>query len=331
MIRPGSNRTSSDARRLGRRSTRRVSAVALAALLVGGATGCDTGDGRQLRDPVFDLPAPPVTVLDVTPQEIPTLPTLPTLPPSSEPVVESSDERSAIEIERLSSPANATAEMVGTGALATDAVTVDDDPADVLSFEVHEDGRFTLRVWIEVEGAHTVCVADACGRVYTLAPDAESPEEVIAKIEQALPLAQVYLDYTTEFPDWVVQIGGAMSGTGGTTDPDTKTVTIYRNRGRSVDDFVRTILHEFGHVVDFERLDDTARLSYLELRGLEPATPWRGEQAHRLDQWGRQPSEDFAEVMVAIWTADRWSPRTEQLAPSPSAEVQAAVSALITP
>ena len=48
-------------------------------------------------------------------------------------------------------------------------------PADVLSFEVDEDGGFTLQVWIEDEGAHTVCVADACSQVYTLAPDAESP------------------------------------------------------------------------------------------------------------------------------------------------------------
>jgi hypothetical protein len=323
MIRPRNNRRSPDLRVAGLVATVAVMVVA-----------CDIGDGRQLREPVFDLPPPPVTTVEAPPQESPTLPA-PTATPTSEPVPESilasTVGRSPIEIERLSSPANATAEMIGTGALVTDPVTVDDDPADVLSFDVHGDGRFTLQVWIDDEGAHTVCVSDACGRVYTLAADAETPDEVIAKIEQALPLAEAYLAYPVEFPEWSVEIGGALSGTGGTTDADTKTITIYRNRGRSVDDFVRTILHEFGHVTDFERLDDFERASYLELRDIDPATMWRDEQAHRLDQWGLQPSEDFAEVMVAIWTDDRWSPRTEQLAPPPSADVRAAVDLLIIP
>ena len=199
----------------------------------------------------------------------------------------------------------------------------------MLSFDLYENGRFNLQVWIDDEGAHTVCVADACGRVYTLAADADTPEEVIAKIEQAIPLAQEYFDFPSEYPDWVIEIGGALSGTGGTTDPDTKTVKIYRNRGRSVDDFVRTILHEFGHVTDFERLDDVERSAYLDLRGIDPSIVWRDEQAHRLDEWGMQPSEDFAEVMVAIWTDERWLPRTEQLAPAPSNDAQAAVQLLV--
>ena len=32
------------------------------------------------------------------------------------------------------------------------------------------DGSYELRVFVADEGAHTVCVATACGRVYTLAP-----------------------------------------------------------------------------------------------------------------------------------------------------------------
>ncbi|HSH10874.1 MAG TPA: hypothetical protein VLA10_03735, partial [Ilumatobacter sp.] len=72
--------------------------IALVALLVGGMTGCATGDGRQLRDPVFDLPAPPVTLLDVTPQEIPTLPPF-SLAPTSEPVLETIVAQSSVEIE----------------------------------------------------------------------------------------------------------------------------------------------------------------------------------------------------------------------------------------
>jgi hypothetical protein len=250
-----------------------------------------------------------------------------TIPVTSAPI----SERQPIVIERLDSPANAVAQMTGTGARATDPVTVDGKPADVLSFvgDAADSGNFSVQVWIEDQGAHTVCVATSCGRVYTLAPNAESPEEMLATIEQALILTDEYLDYETEFPDWTVEVGGALSGTGGTTDVDTQTVTIYRNRGRSVDDYVRTILHEFGHVADAERLDDAERAVYLALRGINPSVVWRDAQAHRLEDWARQPSEDFAEVMVMFWTSGRWEPRTTELAASPDAGQLASIAALI--
>jgi len=287
-------------------------------------TSC-AGDERKLTDPVFDLPAPPVTVAETAPGN------LVTVQPTIAPVTDSIATHRLIEIEELFSPANATAEMSGVGAVPTDLVTVDGEPADVLSLDVDAQSQFVLQVWIDDEGPHTVCVADACGRVYTLAADADSPQEVIAKIEQAMPLAKRYLDYPAEFGDWEVSIGAALAGTGGTTDSDTMTVTIYRNRGRTIDDFVRTILHEFGHVADFERLDDAERGEYLELRGIGPSTAWRDEAAHRLDQWGYQPSEDFAEVMVAIWSNQRWQPRTDQLAPPPSADALARIAKLTAP
>ena len=238
--------------------------------------------------------------------------------------------REPIVIERLNSPSNATAELAGTGATASDPVTVDGEPADVLSFEGGEpNATFRLQIWIEDEGAHTVCVAATCGRVYTLAPDAETPEQVTEHIDQAIPLALEYLDYPAVFPEWNLEIGGALSGTGGTTDLQTKTVTIHRNRGRTVDDFVRTILHEFGHVADAELLDDTERAQYLALRGIDPATLWRDPGATRLDQWGHQPSEDFAEVMVMIWSAGRWTPRTSELASTPADSALTEVAGLL--
>jgi hypothetical protein len=275
--------------------------------LVGGLfvlalAGC-ADDGRELRSPT--APPPVTTVVPLA-----TLPA-PTLPAESLSASTVASSASTIEVEQLFSPANATAEMTGSGARVTDPVTVDDEPADVLRFDVADDGTFLLQVWIVDEGAHTVCVADACGRVYTLAPDAESPEEITAMIEAALPLARGYLDWEVEFPGWTVEIGGALAGTGGSTDVDNRTVTVYRNRGRTVDEFVRTILHELGHVVDAEYLDDESRSEYTAIRGYAPDTPWRADGSHRIDQWARQPSEDFAELMVAIWTEGRWEPRTD--------------------
>jgi hypothetical protein len=291
--------------------------VALAGLL---ATTACSSDGRELADPVFPPPATepaPTTTLVLVDE----LPGEPTDPPSASAPAEAAGR---VVIDRLYSPANATAELTGTGAVFGDPVTVDGEPADLLSFDI-DDGVFTAQVWIEVEGAHTVCVADACGRVFTLAPDAESPEEVVAKIEEAIVLAAEILPYDELFPEWSIEIGGALSGTGGTADADRRVVTVYRNRGRSVDDFVRTILHEYGHVVDAERLDDADRAQYLVLAGYPADTPWRDPEARRIDDWARQPAEDFAEVFVAAWTNGRWMPRTRD---TPSDELLAGILAL---
>lgn len=178
-----------------------------------------------------------------------------------------------------------------------------------------------------------MCVAGSCGRVYTLEPNAQSPEEVIALVEQAMPLAQQFIDYPTAFPDWTVEIGGLLSGTGGSTDTVGKNVTIYRNRHRTVDDFVRTITHEMGHVADFEWLDDEDRATYLAIRSIPADTAWRNEalQGGSLDEWQLQPSEDFAEVMAMIWSNGLYVPRTDGLAPAPDAGQLAAVAALVEP
>lgn len=290
-------------------ATARRLAVVLAAVLM---SACSS-DGRELAEPVF--PPPPVdtvapTTVDLLPSEPPD-PTLP--PPGTEPPATDAPNLAVdrrVVVDRLSSPANATAEAVGTGARPGDTITVDGEEADILRFDVSSDGSFTATVRIEDEGAHTVCIADGCGRVYTLAPDAESDEEVVAKIDEAIVLAAEVLPYADLFPEWTIEIGGAFSGTGGTTDVERRTVVVYRNRGRSVDDFVRTILHELGHVVDAERLDDEARSTYLEAAGYPAGTDWRDPDARRLEDWARQPAEDFAELLVAGWTDRRWLPRT---------------------
>lgn len=291
---------------------RSAAALALAAAPV--LAGCGSGDGRQLADAV--VPAPPPPTIAAAP-EATSLPTLlvpataaPTAPATADATVPVTAAPNAIVIDELTSPENAVALVVGRGGVPTDPVTVDGEPGDVVSFEAGDDGSFTIRVFIPDEGAHTVCVGETCGRVYTLDPDAESPEEVIAKIDEALPLARGIVPYDEWFPAWTVEIGGLMSGTGGTVDEVTRTVTIFRNRGRSVDDFVRTALHEFGHVADAEWLTDELRAEFTVLRGFAADTPWMTPRSHRMEDWEGSPSEDFAEVAAAVWSADRWEIRT---------------------
>jgi hypothetical protein len=213
-----------------------------------------------------------------------------------------------IDVSRAWSPENAVAEVNGTGAVAADPVTVDGAPADVTVFTTDADGSFTVRVRIEDEGAHTVCVRDACSRVFTRAPDAESIEEVEAKIAEAIPLAAELFDGVARFPGWTIDVAGPLSGTGGQTDTERKAIVIRANRGRSVEEYVTTILHEWGHVVDVELLTDADRVAYRELRGFPADQPWQDEVTHSIEQWGSQPVEDFAEVMVAEWTSSTAQP-----------------------
>ena len=279
--------------------------AALTALLV--LASCASNDGRELAEAVDPLPVRDTTIASATTAPLATLdlPTVvtgvPTVPPDA----------GRVTIDELSSPENGIALVVGRGAVAADPVTVDDVAADVVAFDVAADGTFEARVFVADEGAHTVCVADACGRVYTLDPDADTKEEVIAKIDEAIPLAQGIAPTDVWFPGWTITIGGLLSGTGGTADASTKEVVVYRNRGRTVDDFTRTILHEYGHVADFEWLDDELRSEFTRLRGFPADTPWRGNGGHRMDDWEGSPSEDFAEAMVAFWSADRWDVRTD--------------------
>lgn len=291
-----------------RRRAAELAAPVVAALVT--LASCGSGDGRELAEAVEPLPVRVTTIAPGDDAPVPTDPPatlgLPTTNPPSVPV-----DAGRVTIDELSSPENAIALVVGRGAVAADPVTVDDAPGDVVSFEVDADGTFEVRVFVADEGAHTVCVADACGRVYTLDPDADTKEEVIAKIEEAIPLALGIAPVDVWFPDWTITIGGLLSGTGGTADASTEEVVVYRNRGRTVDDFTRTILHEYGHVADFEWLDDELRAEFAELRGFPEGTPWRGNGGHRMDDWEGSPSEDFAEAITAFWSANQWSIRTD--------------------
>ena len=277
--------------------------------------------GTRSAGPVYRAdevrtPAAPTTTAVVVP--------LTTVPPAPSPLPPS-----MVVFDRLSSPENATAEIVGSGATAGDVVTVDGVTTEFMSFEVTTDDGFVARVFIADEGAHTVCVSATCGRVYTLDPDAESIDEVGLKIDEARAAATAHFDFAGTFPEWTVATAGPFSGTGGTTDAETKTVTIYSNRERSVDDFTRTILHEWGHVLDAERLTDEERATYLGFRGISADAAWTIDDDHSIEAWAQQPGEDFAEVMAMFWSDGDYLPRTTSLAPPPTADELAGIAALV--
>jgi len=124
---------------------RHCAALFLLVVLGAGCGGADDVVFTADEVVVYDADAVPETTVVVTP---------------SGPVV----------IDRIWSPEAATAEVLGAGALPSDPVMVDDEPADVLLFDVDDAGSFTLRVRIVEDGAHTVCVRDVCGRVFVADP-----------------------------------------------------------------------------------------------------------------------------------------------------------------
>ncbi|MBG7604553.1 MAG: hypothetical protein IZT58_07945 [Actinobacteria bacterium] len=292
-----------------------------ALLMLAGVAGTACGASEDVVYQASEVRTP------TTPPPTTTTSTTTTLPTTSTPAT--TIPQTPIVIERLWSPANALAELTGTGATTDDPITVDGESATVVSFDSEDDGSFTATVRIDEEGAHTVCVREECERVYVLDADAETIEQAEEKISEAIPLAKEQFDFETEFPDWSIETAGPLSGTGGSTDAENRAVIIYANRNRELDEFVTTILHEWGHAIDAERLTDEERAQYRVLRGIDPETPWRSQEAHSIEEWGLQPSEDFAEVMVALWTDGKIVPRTSQIAPAPDADTLAAVALLV--
>lgn len=272
--------------------------VAIGGLLLVVACGADT-------DPIYRddaVAAPATSVVSATSPPTSVSSSVPVSNADAEPAETVDPAASPVAVDRAYSPENAVAELSGVGAIDTDPVTVDDQPGEVLSFDTFSDGSFVVRVRIVDEGAHTVCVRDACSRVFTRAPDAETREEIEAKIDDALVLAAAYFDGGAVFPDWTVEAGGPRAGTGGTTDVDEGVITVYANRDRTVEEFAVTILHEWGHVVDHELLTDDDRADYRERRGFPRSMTWREAIPHTIESWAEQPGEDFAEVVVAAWT-----------------------------
>lgn len=218
-----------------RRATHRaLSAItAITAVIVAGCSGDDT-----------------VVYVDAEVPSPSTVPVLTTVP-GTNPVV----------FEQLWSPEPMTVRVSGTGALDSDPVTVDGEPATVLAFEPGDDDTFELTLRVEQAGGRTVCVRDECDRVFVQAAATETTEQVEAKVGEAIELAGALADVENEFPEWTIDVAEPLAGVGGTTDPATKTISVHANPGRTVDQLVVTALHEWGHVTDGDHAIRTTQLA----------------------------------------------------------------------
>ena len=184
-----------------------------------------------------------------------------------------------------------------------------------------------------VVGAQTLCIGDTCGRVWVKDPDAQTNEEAQTIAQEAVDEVLAETSFLTHFPQWRVVTTGPVSGVGGSTDAENLTIRVYASPGRTHDEYVTTVLHEMGHVVDFEWVTDSIRFEYRAIRGLQDDVPWSREvsdDVHGDDRW-RFGQEDLAEIVVAILTDGDHVPRSDAIAAAPEPDDLDRIARLIDP
>ena len=255
-----------------------------------------------------------------SPASAPTATPLPVSTPTPNPFAVS-DEAESLVITRLWSPAPNTARAEGTiaGSQATVLLTAASQAPREVLLRADTSGAFSVDIAGLDPGPQQVCLADACQRVLVSDPATESRDDIEARIEAAIQLADERVDLATLLPGWTVQIAGPNTSTGGTTNAATRTITINANSGRSLRDYEITVLHEVGHGVDTQWLTDDHRDAFRALRNHDPSLLWApvDEFSAGDDRW-RNSAEDFAEVYVA-WVLDNdYAIQTTVVAPQPT-------------
>ncbi len=78
---------------------------------------------------------------------------------------------------------------------------------------------------------------------------------------------------------------------------DRREIDLYIKRDEQPDSLAFDLAHEFGHVVDLKYNDAQRRRRWMELRGIDPSTPWYGCSAcSDFDT----PAGDFAETFAYL-------------------------------
>jgi len=248
---------------------------------------------------------------------------------------------STVTLTRVSSPALGTLRIKGTTTAAsgrsTIAATVDGFELPLLEVGADADGVFVVEVAGVDGGARTVCIGppgripvDQCTRVFVTDVSEETPAVVEAHITEAISVVRERFDFDRHVPNWAIEITGPNSGLGGYTAADESTIYISANPGRTLDDYVTTVLHELGHAVDHEYMTPATRQLFGELRGHRTDLPWDsgGTLVFGDDRW-RFGSEDFAEVFVAWTLGDNYQTQTDMVAPQPTEADQHALCEML--
>lgn len=107
--------------------------------------------------------------------------------------------------------------------------------------------------------------------------------------------ALISYDFRSELPDWQITFEDENADYLGVTLSEIKTISIYVQPDSTVESVAGVLMHEVGHALDIERLNDLERAEWIELRDM-PSTWWPG---NGLSDFA-VGAGDFAEAVAAL-------------------------------
>lgn len=123
------------------------------------------------------------------------------------------------------------------------------------------------------------------------------------------------ISYPWQELGWTISFHPARRGLLGVAYEPERHIYVFVRRNQSLASLAFTVAHEIGHAYDFNYGTRESHARWLQLRGIDPATPWTGcDGCADL----ATPAGDFAEVF-ALWQLGPADFRSE-IAPLPDAE-----------
>lgn len=109
--------------------------------------------------------------------------------------------------------------------------------------------------------------------------------------------ALIEYDFRSDLRDWEFIYADENPSFRGVTLSESKTITVHVRSDSTVAGVAEVLMHEVGHALDLERMNDEQRAQWIELRGI-PATWWPG---NGLSDFA-VGAGDFAEAVAALTT-----------------------------
>lgn len=142
--------------------------------------------------------------------------------------------------------------------------------------------------------------SDDHGAVHSHGDDVAHGEAIGVKTAEAVGAAAISLldiDLGQLLDGWTISFEGDNPQFGGLTNSVERTITVYVDSESTPERVARILMHEVGHAIDVDYLDDAKRIEWIELRGM-PRTWWAGSSEADFEVG----AGDFAEAVAVAST-----------------------------
>lgn len=141
--------------------------------------------------------------------------------------------------------------------------------------------------------------APAAAAAEPTAAPAQSTADSYAELGAAAE-ALVGYDFRAALPGWSISYAGDSAHFHGLTNSHQKTIVVYIEAGDTAYSVAEVLMHEVGHAIDVEHLDDSVRRQWIELRNM-PSVWWAGDGLSDF----AVGAGDFAEAVAAVTTGSQ--------------------------